>query len=371
MADKFELPESPMEQITRIANHCETKALKGSEKFYQCMRSQQPVRQAEMNVWDPDSESLWHKLKTVWKNRAYDATPEQTIRKGLDPVLREVLPAEEIEEGWHKGKEAIGEIKDGNIMSGAGALGSAVGGTVIKGGYSKTVGKIVPKSWEKKAGEITDEIKEEAEEIIDYISGKVGLSVNGKPYVKCGELGQYKNTQDAEKGTPTAMNRDHMPNTGLMLEKLEENKKFKKVEKVTKRTRKGNKRKVLSKKAQQECIKRNIEQEAITLGMPECLHKAGRTYKNKAKSIEKSDSLKVAQGKDIDLYEQMLGGDFSKVDEDDVDEAKECVKKIDDDCKGKLKDALKEKRKTDPDDFIDDMIEMGCSKGQLKNKGLK
>ena len=49
----------------------------------------------------------------------------------------------------------------------------------------------------------------------------------------------------------------------------------------------------------------------------------------------------------------------------------ECVKKIDAECKKKLKDGLIEKRKANPDTFINNMIKLGCSKGQLKNKGLK
>lgn len=127
----------------------------------------------------------------------------------------------------------------------------------------------------------------------------------------------------------------------------------------------------MSADAQKKCIENNIEQEAITLGMPECLHKAGRTYGNKAKKIEKNDSLKVAQGKDIDLYEEMLAGNFSNVKASEVEDAKECVKKIDAECKKKLKDGLIEKRKANPDTFINNMIKLGCSKGQLKKKGLK
>ena len=194
MADKFEVPESPKEQISRIANHCETKALKGSEKFYQCMRSQQPVRQAEMNVWDPDSESLWHKLKTVWKNRAYDRTGAQTIHKGTKVILDEILPVEEVEEGWHKGKEAIAAAKKGDM---GGTLMGA-GGVIFAGGKAA-----IPKPIKKASKSIDD-----------------GLKVNKnkkkkKENLKCGEGGTY---YDLKKKIAQAvgMERDYVPSSAAL-----------------------------------------------------------------------------------------------------------------------------------------------------------
>jgi len=354
MADKFELPESPMEQISRIANHCETKALKGSEKFYQCMRSQQPVRQAEMNVWDPDSESLWHKLKTVWKNRAYDATPEQTIRKGLDPVLREVLPAEEIEEGWHKGKEAIGEIKDGNIMSGAGALGSAVGGTVIKGGYSKTVGKIVPKSWEKKAGEWSDKAEDKASEVTEYVQTSLGLLVYGLGEVKCGSISSYKKKLKAGGGTAEEMNRDHIPNTATMKQKLKLKEGYKRANPKTRK-----------------CMENSIKNDAQTLGIPKCFHVAGKTYGNEAK-IERGGSLSQIQREDLDHYDALLKDDLSVISTrspERIQKAEECLKNIDIECKKAIQEGIKEKRKQRPETFMRNVIKKCKDKNKKRTKG--
>ncbi|SFV64373.1 Wall-associated protein precursor [hydrothermal vent metagenome] len=164
--------------------------------------------------------------------------------------------------------------------------------------------------------------------------------------VKCGERGKYnekKNAMDTKNGD---MNRDHIPNTAYMKKQLEKNKKFSKKSDII-----------------QECIEKNIKNHRETLGMPESLHSLGRTYKTKGGQVakaEKNIAPQTVQGSDLDEYDRLLGDDQSKL----TDEEKEVVDKIDDKCKKAIKKAIKEMREQDPQDFIDKMVEQGCTKEQ-------
>jgi RHS repeat-associated protein len=171
--------------------------------------------------------------------------------------------------------------------------------------------------------------------------------------VKCGERGQYnekKNAKDTESGD---MNRDHIPNTAYMLERLKQSKAF------------G----ILSKTVQ-ECIKKNIKNHRETLGVPESLHEVGRSYKSKGGEIaknEKNIAPQTVQGSDLDEYERLLDDDQSKL----TEKEKKAVNSIDKDCKDAIKKAIKEMREEDPQTFIDKMIEQGCTKAQTASSKIK
>jgi len=313
---------------------------------------------AQMKAWDPNDESLWHKLKTVWKLKEFDHTPIQTFEKLLEPVLEAVLPVQEVEEGYEAGKVAIGQIQDGNVMSGVGALGAAVVGKSGEAVYNKTLGKVVPRSVEKKIEKASEKLGDTVDDVIDSAKGAIGAIIYGMGEVKCGSISSYKKNLKAGGGTAEEMNRDHIPNTATMKKQLEKQRGYKEYNGV-----KGGAK-------IQKCMNSSIKSDAQTLGIPKCFHVAGKTYGNEGK-IERGGSLSQIQKEDLDHYDALLEGDFSVISSrspERIEKAKECLKKIGPECKKSIKEGIEEKRKQKPETFMSDVIKK-CKQKHSKKKG--
>jgi len=173
--------------------------------------------------------------------------------------------------------------------------------------------------------------------------------------VKCGEISKYKERQDAESKEPTAMERDHIPNTGTMKKELRKTREFK------------------ENKKKRSCMLKAIKAEAPVIGLPKCFHKVGKTHGNNAK-VERGGSLAKIRDEDIAHYESLLKGDLSVLEGNvykDIDEkAQECLDKIDYGCKEKIKKGLKEMKNENPTTFMKKVID-NCLNPEKKKKKKK
>ena len=211
----------------------------------------------------------------------------------------------------------------------------------------------------EKVEEVIDDCKDD---VLDYIAAQVGFNVNGIPYVKCGEISQYKERQDAQSQEPTAMERDQIPNTGTMRKKLENTHKYKAL------ANKG-----ASGKKKQKCIMDHIKSDAPVIGLPKCFHKAGKTHGSNA-TVERGGSLAKIRDEDIAHYESLLKNDLSVLKGNKYkgidEEAQKCLDKIDSACKEKIKKGLKEMKSKSPKTFMNTVIN-NCLNPEKKKKKKK